>query len=188
MNPKSFQPNESSADKQRRFQPPDKTAWFLWAFITIAGAAADLWSKQAVFDWLGPAGNGKIYRVIPGFFHLVCCLNSGAAFGIFQEQRIYLIAFSVLALLVIVTVFGLGMIQGRLYQIAAGCITAGIVGNLYDRLFNDGQVRDFLDFHIGSYHWPTFNVADTLLCIGVGLIVLAGFTTGASQKQNPPQK
>jgi len=188
MNAKSSQPNESSIDSQRRFQPLDKTAWFLWAFITIAGTAADLWSKQAVFNWLGPPNSGKTYYVIPGFFRLVCCLNSGAAFGIFQGQRIYLIAFSVLTLLAVAAVFAMGKLQERIYQIAAGCLTAGILGNLYDRLFNDGQVRDFLDFYIGSYHWPAFNIADALLCTAGGLILVAGFTTGAFQKQNPPQK
>jgi len=160
----------------------------LWSTLALFGAVADLWTKQAVFDWLGPVGSGKIYRVIPGFFHLVPCLNSGAAFSIFQGQRFYLSAVSILALLVIGFLFTLGKIQGRLLQTAIGLITAGILGNLYDRLFNHGLVRDFLDFHIRSYHWPTFNLADTLLCIGVGLILLAGFTSEACQKQNPPQK
>ncbi|MEJ5258927.1 MAG: signal peptidase II [Anaerohalosphaeraceae bacterium] len=187
MTSECAQTKESSACGCR-FSPPDKTAWVLWGCLTLFGAAADLWTKQAVFDWLGPVGSGNIYRVIPGFFHLVPCVNAGAAFSILQGQRVYLIAVSVLALLVIVFLFVFGKIQGRLLQTAVGLITAGIVGNLYDRIFNHGLVRDFLDFHVGSYHWPTFNLADTFLCVGVGLILLAGFTSEACQKQNPPQK
>lgn len=185
MNPASSPPNAATVS---RFHRPDRTAWALWGITALLGAAADLWTKQAVFDWLGPVGSGKIHRVIPNFFHLVPCLNSGAAFSILQGQRVYLIAVSILALLVIVLLFLFGKIQGRLVQTAVGLITAGILGNLYDRLFNDGLVRDFLDIHIGSYHWPTFNLADTLLCIGVGLVLLTGFTSEASQKQTPPQK
>jgi len=160
----------------------------LWGTLALFGAAADLWTKQAVFDWLGPVGSGKIYRVIPGFFNLVPCLNSGAAFSILQGQRFYLSIVSILALLVIGFLFARGKIQGRLLQTAVGLITAGILGNLYDRLFNHGLVRDFLDFHIHSYHWPTFNLADTLLCVGVGLIILTGITSEASRKRNLPQK
>jgi signal peptidase II len=187
MNPALSPPNEAPPSN-RRVRLPDRTAWLFWGLPALLGAAADLWTKQAVFDWLGPVGSGKFYRIIPGFFHLVPCLNSGAAFSILQGQRFYLSAVSIGALLGILLLFLLGKIQGRVVQTAVGCITAGIIGNLYDRLFNDGLVRDFLDLHIGSYHWPTFNLADTLLCIGVGLILLTGFTAEASRKQTPPQK
>jgi signal peptidase II len=53
----------------------------------------------------------------------------------------------------------------------------GVGGNLYDRLFNDGRVRDFIDvnLYVNNYHWPTFNIADSLLCIGVGLCLLDAF-------------
>lgn len=187
MTPASSPPNPAAAPKHP-FCRPDRTAWILWGVPALLGAAADLWTKQAVFDWLGPVGSGKLFRVIPGFFHLVPCLNAGAAFSILQGQRVYLSAVSIAALAVIILLFLFGKIQGRLVQTAVGCITAGILGNLYDRLFNHGLVRDFLDFHIGSYHWPTFNLADTLLCIGVGLILLTGFTSEASRKQTLQQK
>jgi signal peptidase II len=65
--------------------------------------------------------------------------------------------------------------------IAVSCINAGIIGNLYDRFFNEGRVRDFIDVYVGSYHWPTFNVADSLLCIGVGILLLLSFTAPAEK-------
>lgn len=71
-----------------------------------------------------------------------------------------------------------------------GCITAGIIGNLYDRAFNGGCVRDFIDVLIPviDYHWPTFNVADSLLCIGVGLMILGNLTSTTDRTRDLPQR
>ena len=167
---------------------PDIWAWLIYGGLAIGGVVLDLWSKKAVFDWLGSPESGNVYTVIPDFFQIVSRLNAGAAFSIFQGQRLVLAGISSLALLVMLYLFLTGRFQRRIFQIAAGCITAGIVGNLYDRLFNDGLVRDFLDVYVKSYHWPTFNVADSLLCIGVGLILLANFTPGEDHKTEPRQK
>ena len=177
---------ESKAD--RTLDHPDCLGWILYGGISLAGAALDLWSKWAVFNWLGPPRSGHIYTVIPGFFQLVPRLNSGAAFSIFQGERAVLAGVSILALLIVLYLFLTGRLHRRIFQIAAGCITAGIVGNLYDRLFNDGLVRDFLDVYIGTHHWPTFNVADSLLCIGVGLILLGNFTSEMDRPRNPSKK
>ena len=69
---------------------------------------------------------------------------------------------------------------------------AGITGNLYDRFFNDGMVRDFIDINlqINDYHWPTFNVADSLLCIGVGLYVISSFVQSfrKEERNDSPDK
>ena len=73
-------------------------------------------------------------------------------------------------------------------QISLGLITAGVVGNLYDRLFNEGRVRDFIDVYRGHWHWPAFNVADSLLCIGVGLIIIGMLTYPSCQKPAGGQK
>lgn len=167
---------------------PDWRGWIVYGVPALGGAAVDLWSKQAIFNWLGPVGARNVYSVIPGFFQLVPRLNSGAAFSIFQGQRLVLVAISILALLVMLYLFLTGRFQRRFFQIAAGCITAGIIGNLYDRLFNEGLVRDFLDVYIKTHHWPTFNVADSLLCIGVVMILLANITSGADQTHDLPQK
>lgn len=94
---------------------------------------------------------------------------------------------SIAAFIVVTLMFALGRIRRRLMQVALGLMNAGILGNLYDRLFNEGRVRDFIDVYVGSYHWPTFNVADSLLCIGVGLMLILSFTSGADQTPARPQ-
>jgi signal peptidase II len=188
MNSRTENPTPAQQGCGPVFRFPDGRGWILFGGLFLLGAAADLWSKEAVFNWLGPAGTGNAYTVIPGLFRIAPCLNDGAAFSILQGQRMILAGVSIAALIVICVLFLMGRIQRRIFQIASGCIAAGIVGNLYDRLFNEGLVRDFLDFYIGSHHWPTFNIADSLLCVGVGLILLANFTSAADRTPDLPQK
>lgn len=162
---------------------PDFTGHLLFWPIAIAGATLDLWSKKAIFDWL-PTVAGEKYVIIDGFFQLILRENSGAAFSILQGQKLFLVGILVIAFFVLTGIFLVGGIHRRIMQIAMGCMLAGIIGNFYDRAFNNGLVRDFLDVYIKDSHWPTFNVADSMLCIGVGLLIIANLTA----PQNQPQK
>ena len=74
--------------------------------------------------------------------------------------------------------------------VALGLFTAGITGNLYDRAFNDGLVRDFIDVVIPviDYPWPAFNIADSLLCIAIGLLIICTFTSQSARKSDDLQK
>jgi signal peptidase II len=162
---------------------PDFTGHLLFWPIAIAGATLDLWSKQAVFDWLSTIP-GQTYVIIDGFFQLILRENDGAAFSILGGQRVFLVGILVVAFFVLTGIFLLGRIHRRIMQIAMGCMLAGIIGNFYDRAFNDGLVRDFLDVYIKDSHWPTFNVADSMLCIGVGLLIIANLTA----PQDHPKK
>jgi signal peptidase II len=72
--------------------------------------------------------------------------------------------------------------------VALAFFTGGIVGNFYDRAFNNGLVRDFLDVYVRDYHWPTFNVADSLLCIGVGLLVISNLFSAQTERENSSAK
>ncbi|MCF7955833.1 MAG: signal peptidase II [Phycisphaerae bacterium] len=144
--------------------------------IIIAGVTADLWSKTAVFKWLGwQETPNKVYHVIEGFFTIVMRVNKGAAFSIATGRTVMLLSVSIIALFVVVGIFMLGNIRHKVMEVALALFTAGIIGNLYDRAFNDGQVRDFLDFYVGDHHWPAFNVADSMLCVAVGLLVIFNF-------------
>jgi signal peptidase II len=154
--------------------------------IAIAGAVFDLWSKNAVFHWL-PTVPGEKYAVIDGFFQFILRENSGAAFSIAQGQRWVLTGISVIAFLAVIGIFLLGGVRRRLTQIAMGCMTAGIAGNLHDRLLNNGMVRDFIDVYVKQYHWPTFNAADSLLCVGVGLLILTNLKSQAGQTHDLQQ-
>jgi signal peptidase II len=119
----------------------------------------------------------------------VTALNNGAAFGIVQGQSFLLTLISFFALLIVIAVFLFGSIKNRFYQVTMGLLAAGISGNLYDRIFNDGRVRDFIDVvYWPGKHWPAFNVADSLLCIAVGLILLVGLTQKPCQKHAQQQK
>jgi signal peptidase II len=116
--------------------------------------------------------------------------NSGAAFGIAAGQRFLLVAVSAAALVVVVAVVLFAGGNGKIVQVALALFAAGVGGNLYDRIFNNGLVRDFIDVvYWPGRHWPAFNVADSSLCIAVGLLVLFGFATRQSfQKPAHPQK
>lgn len=142
----------------------------VYVAASVLGAAADLWTKAAVYRWLGQTQS--VYVVIDGFLHLIWTENSGAAFSLLSGQRWLLAGIAVAALIVLNGLFALGRIQGAWLAAACGCLNAGIIGNLYDRLFNEGRVRDFIDVFVGSYHWPTFNVADSLLCVGMGMLII----------------
>ena len=144
-----------------------------WSFA-VAGTAFDLWSKWAVFRWLREDEGGSV-SLIDGFLRFVMALNNGAAFNIAAGRSSLLITVSFIALAVILGLFFFGGSKQKLIHIAMAFFTAGICGNLYDRIFNDGLVRDFIDVYYGQYHWPAFNVADSMLCVGVGLLLISSF-------------
>ncbi len=171
----------------RGFAVPSLKAQLIFWPLMVLGLALDLWSKKAVFDWLEyqPHNNKSI---IDGFFRLVMILNDGAAFGLFSGHRYRLIAASIIALIFILVIFFCSRNQQKLFHIAIGMFAGGICGVLYDRVFNDGLVRDFIDVYIRifsrEYHWPAFNVADSLLCVGVGLMIFSAVLTDKS----PPER
>lgn len=109
---------------------------------------------------------GESRSIIDGFFNLVYVRNDGAAWNILSGQRIFLILISISVLIFLLfrgnTIFS----KKRLHQVLFGLIIGGIIGNLYDRLIY-GWVIDFLDFQFGSYHYPSFNIADSAICVGV---------------------
>jgi len=163
---------------------PDLKAHLIFWSLTLAGLALDLWTKKAVFDWLGNHDN---ISIINGCLRLVRALNNGAAFGIFAGKPYFLTAISVIALVVVLGVFLFSGTHNKLVHVALGLFTAGICGNLYDRIFNNGLVRDFIDVYYRDSHWPAFNVADSLLCIGVGLLIISTFLTEKSSRKHAQQ-
>ena len=114
--------------------------------------------------------------VIPGLFQLTHVKNRGAAFGIFADSASpltlqLLIALSGLALVIVLTLLWRHHPAARRSGIGLALILGGAVGNLFDRLVH-GSVVDFLEFYLRGYHWPAFNVADSAIVIGAGLLVL----------------
>jgi signal peptidase II len=154
---------------------PDWKAHLIFWTIAAIGIALDLWTKSAVFTWLEQKPGNSV-PIIDGFLQLVMTVNPGAAFGLIAGRAYLLVIVSVIALVIILVFFFLGGHKQILVHIALALFAAGICGNLYDRIFNDGLVRDFIDVvYWPGRHWPAFNVADSLLCIGIGLLMLSTF-------------
>ncbi|MGA1979688.1 MAG: signal peptidase II [Sedimentisphaerales bacterium] len=162
--------NPRSFSKQQSFALPDSSAHLIFWPLTVFGIAMDLWSKKAVFDWLEHHGS---ISIIDGLLRFVRASNNGAAFGLFSGHPFWLIVVSCIALAVIFACFLFGGTKQRLVHVALGLFAAGVCGNLYDRIFNDGLVRDFIDVYYRQHHWPAFNVADSMLCIAVLLGVIS---------------
>jgi signal peptidase II len=141
--------------------------------LVAATLALDRWTKlliQKRFDL------NESISVIDGFFNITYVRNTGVAFGIFSSisspaKSVLLSVFTAFAAVVVVTYSVRSPVRNRLLQIALGLILGGALGNLYDRLAY-GYVVDFLEFYAGSYHWPSFNVADSAISLGVGLLAI----------------
>jgi signal peptidase II len=174
---------------RQRIALPDMTAHLIFWPTTLVGLALDLWTKHAVFAWLWNAP-GQNARIIDGFLTFQLALNKGAAFGIADGARPFLIGVSVLAMFIVLGVYFFGSVKQRAVQVALGLFGAGVCGNLWDRIFNGGSVRDFIDVvYWPGRHWHTFNVADAWLCIAVFLLIVATFFTDSSdQRRDQPQK
>ena len=143
-------------------------------FFLIAAAVLllDRITKWAVASNIAPR---EYVLVIPGFFRLTHVENTGAAFGLFAESSAQwkigaLVTFSVLALIVVSALLWKNSHALSTTTIGLSLILGGAMGNLWDRMLT-GHVVDFLDFYVGSYHWPAFNVADSAIVIGAILLV-----------------
>ena len=114
--------------------------------------------------------------IIPGIFNLVYVTNTGAAFGFLAGDKswlrqVFFVGVAFVALAVIIYAYGHLRKQGEIFAYSLGLIGGGALGNLIDRL-RYGSVVDFLDFYVGSHHWPAFNAADSAITVGVGLFLL----------------
>jgi signal peptidase II len=172
-----------------RRMPPQGRAWI--AFFAVAGvaAAADLATKSAAFAGLGMPGSGRRVEVVPRILSLETNLNEGALFGMGQG---FSAGFAAISLVAIVGIVGLmarpATRQDPWLVLALGLIVGGIVGNLYDRLGLPGlvwhappdrvgepvrAVRDWIHFQLpGVIDWPIFNLADSWLVAGAGILLL----------------
>ena len=110
--------------------------------------------------------------VIPNFFSLTHVYNTGAAFGMLHDSNLFFVILAMVAFVALVLMRK--HFQGGLMQTGWILLMAGIIGNVTDRL-RLGHVVDFLDFQLGSYHWPSFNVADSCICVAAALFLLSSF-------------
>jgi len=126
--------------------------------------------------------------VIPGFFDIVRSQNRGVAFGIFNDstfewRTMALVLLTAAAIVLVSIVLWKGQRLQALAIWGLALILGGAAGNEFDRVFS-GQVTDFLEFYVGSYHWPTFNVADSAIVVGSGLFLLDSMRSKRAVKES----
>ena len=144
--------------------------------VMAAVVIADQASKWAVIERLMQPPR---MVEVTGFFNLVLALNTGVSFGLFGGETAWKPwLFSALAVAIVTALFvWLKRQPEPLLALAVGLVAGGAVGNTIDRL-RFGGVVDFLDFHLGDWHWFAFNLADTAVVMGVALLVLDGLFQG----------
>ncbi|MGA1988926.1 MAG: signal peptidase II [Candidatus Sulfotelmatobacter sp.] len=157
---------------------------FLLALLVVL---LDRWTKRVV------ATRIALYRqiqIIPGFFRITHTENTGAAFSLFADSTSHwktglLIGFSLLAMVIVTVLLWKQTRALTISGVALSLILGGAVGNLWDRLAS-GRVVDFLLFYVKRYEWPVFNLADSAIVVGAGLLVLEILLHKAPEEKTPP--
>lgn len=145
-----------------------------WFWISLVVLVLDLGSKQWVITHLCMGESVSIMPLLNFFY----TLNPGSAFSFLAEnsgwQRWVLSLIAILIVTVLIIIMYHSSYYARLINIAYALIIGGALGNLFDRMVH-GYVIDFIDVYFTNLHWPTFNIADSSICIGAMLIVLESF-------------
>ncbi|HKW53189.1 MAG TPA: signal peptidase II [Stellaceae bacterium] len=141
--------------------------------VAVVVAVADQLSKAWLLGFFAERQPVERMQPVTGFFNLVLTWNRGMSFGLFNNDATLNAAiFTVIAAVIVGGLLvWLRRAQEPLIGIAIGLVIGGAIGNVVDRLWR-GAVVDFLDFHLGDWHWFAFNLADAAICIGVGLMVI----------------
>lgn len=156
--------NAKSANRAR-------AAHLLLALLVVL---ADRWSKRLIAARVALYSHG--IQIIPGFFRITHTENTGAAFSLFADSPAHwktmaLIAFSVLAMVIVIGLLWKQKHALTTTGIALSLILGGAFGNLWDRVAS-GRVVDFLLFYVGQHQWPVFNLADSSIVVGASLLVI----------------
>jgi signal peptidase II len=176
--------------------------YYTFSSIAILACLVDLATKWFMFDWLGMPGEQRPWWIIHEVFGFHTSLNEGALFGLGQGKTA---AFAVLSVAAVVAIlyylFYCGAARDWLLTVALGCVTAGIFGNLYDRLGLPGlrwnyanqwhsvgdpvyAVRDWIQVMFGRWPYPTFNIADSLLVCGALLLVWHAYSDWRRERRH----
>lgn len=159
--------------------------WGVLAALTAAmvDQAAKAWALSALWP---PYSDG--IAVLP-VLNLRLGFNTGVTFGLFRESAadaVWLLVFVKLTV-VAMLFWWLWRATSRAEALGAGLVIGGAAGNIIDRVAR-GAVTDFIDAHYGGWHWPTFNLADVAIVVGVGLLLLAGRPAKAAHQTVRPNR
>lgn len=156
-------------------QPSAGHPWRAGLLIAVSVLAVDQVSKWWILSVV--MNPPRVLELTP-FFNLVLVHNEGVSFGLFADGGAggrWLL--SAIALMVVgVLAVWMGRAESQRTAWALGSLIGGALGNVIDRLVH-GAVIDFLDLHVGGWHWPAFNVADSAIVIGAALLVFESFLT-----------
>ncbi|RLE00224.1 MAG: signal peptidase II [Aquificota bacterium] len=156
-----------------------RNPWTVPLTIALIVLVLDRWTKSLVIHHLP---QGAILALTP-FLNLVHVRNPGGAFGMGSSggyrSSFFFIVVSLIAILVVISLLRKLSHKETLVRWSLGAVLGGGLGNLIDRLLY-GRVIDFIDFHIAQYHWPAFNLADSVITVGLGL-ALWGYFKGKSR-------
>lgn len=136
---------------------------------------------------------GNPVEVIPGFLNINLVRNTGAAFGIGAQwpeiwRNVVFLGLTGIAIIFIIYLLLRSIGESKLLVISLSLILAGALGNFYNRIMHRNVV-DFIEVYYKELHWPNFNIADSIICIGVGLYLIYSLTSGkkTSKEAPPPQ-
>ncbi len=168
------------------FKTPWRQTGLRWLWIMVIFFIFDQWTKQYAVSHLFL---GERFEVMP-FFNFILVYNKGAAFSLFANQpgwQVYFFA-------TISTVVSLGLLywlytlpaKNKWLSIALCLILAGAMGNLYDRVTLE-KVVDFIDWYYGGYHFPAFNIADSVILLGALMMLFDNFFNPQENETNKKQ-
>jgi signal peptidase II len=181
---------------------PPSRGWLIFVAVAAVAGGLDLATKAAIFRSLGMPGTSPPITLLDGVLWLETNLNEGALFGMGQGMGVLFAGVSVAAIGGILAMMGRPATRGdRWLVVALGLIVGGIIGNLYDRLGLPGlrwhaplerrdelvlAVRDWIHVVVpGVIDWPIFNLADSWLVIGAGMLLLASFRPPSTDATGP---
>ncbi|BET95651.1 signal peptidase II [Xenorhabdus taiwanensis] len=158
-----------------------------WLWLVVVVLILDLGSKYLVLQHF------TLYESMPliPYFNLTYAQNLGAAFSFLADkggwQRWFFALVAVAITVVLLVMMYRSNAKQKLSNIAYALVIGGALGNLFDRLVH-GFVVDFIDFYVGEWHWPTFNIADSAICIGAALIIIESFISPDSKDKQAVSK
>ena len=154
---------------------------YKWLSISAIVVTFDLYSKHLIQQHFV---FGDLHSVT-SFFDLVRYHNEGSAFGFLNDaggwQKWFFNGISIVASIVIIYLLKKHT-NKKLFCAGLALVLGGAIGNLYDRI-TLGYVVDFLNFHLNNHFWPAFNVADSAICVGVGLLLLDSFKVSKAESK-----
>lgn len=173
-----------SSNKNQR---PGRLArnFLLVTLVMAAIVAADQITKTLILDRLGPNGNLTQVKIIPGFLRLIFVQNTGAAFGMFQGRNPVLTIAALVVIGFLLVYFRRSIARSVWLSVALGLQLGGALGNVIDR-FRHGFVVDFINVP----KWPTFNIADSAITVGVimlGFYLLTHESSSNTEETSSPE-